>query len=51
MLVVALQLCLGHQVLHPGTNEALQPAQEAFDLPLSDEVARFVFGQAFEAGL
>ena len=32
MLVVALQLGLRREVLHFGPDEALQPAQEAFDL-------------------
>ena len=31
MLVVALHLSLGREVLHLGSYEALQPAQEAFD--------------------
>ena len=34
MLVVALQLRLGGEVLHFCSHESLQPAQEAFDLLL-----------------
>ena len=34
VLVVALQLCLGREVLHHGPHESLPPAQETFDLLL-----------------